>query len=728
MKKLFLIIALAMVLTGCTDYTDDINAINNRLDKLEKEIIPSISGQISAINTSLDNLKTMDKELKGYIDNLSSTATNLQEQINATNTEIDNKLAQIYATIEALKTKDSELNKIVTDLKSYVDNELSKTTDWANATFATLEQFNSLSIELTNLKTLLEEYKNSAADNLSNAISTLETSMKAWLGEQLSNYYTIAEVDAKITALQAAITEGDVSLQDELNELKSQLETTANEITVAYKKAIEEAINTNDGVINAKIANEIAAVNQRIDSEVATINAKITTLQAQVNKNTTDIAKLLARIQSVSYIPTYSDGKATVKHNDSTNQVTLDFEISPKDAVAELAKVWEKAVSVKAVYTQTRAISFIEMPIITFEADIENGVISVIASGENLSSDFFACMQEASARIAISDGNNSITSDYIPLVAKEIMPFNEIWYTSTDSGILMPYDSYGTEAFGAIILSNTYKNGKGVIKFNKAITSIGEHAFLLCNSLASITIPESVTSIGKEAFYECKGLTSVTIPDSVTEIGRLAFSGCSGLKSFYGKFASKDNRCLIVRGVLMGFAPAGLTSYTIPNNVTSIEKSTFYDYTNLTNIIIPDSVTEIGDYAFNYCSGLTSITLSKNITSIGYATFANCWSLLNITIPESVTEIGYSAFTNCRALTSITIPKNVNSIGEYAFNLCSGLTTVYCKPTTPPIGSSNMFNSNSSGRKIYVPASSTSAYKTARNWSNYASYIEGYNF
>lgn len=39
-----------------------------------------------------------------------------------------------------------------------------------------------------------------------------------------------------------------------------------------------------------------------------------------------------------------------------------------------------------------------------------------------------------------------------------------------------------------------------------------------------------------------------------------------------------------------------------------------------------------------------------------------------------------------------------------------------------------MFDSNASGRKIYVPRASVNAYKSAEYWKNYASYIVGYDF
>ena len=39
-----------------------------------------------------------------------------------------------------------------------------------------------------------------------------------------------------------------------------------------------------------------------------------------------------------------------------------------------------------------------------------------------------------------------------------------------------------------------------------------------------------------------------------------------------------------------------------------------------------------------------------------------------------------------------------------------------------------MFTYNASGRKIYVPAESVEAYKSAEGWSDYKSSIVGYNF
>jgi hypothetical protein len=97
--------------------------------------------------------------------------------------------------------------------------------------------------------------------------------------------------------------------------------------------------------------------------------------------------------------------------------------------------------------------------------------------------------------------------------------------------------------------------------------------------------------------------------------------------------------------------------------------------------------------------------------------------LANINIPEGVTKIESKTFYYCSRLESITIPEKVSEIGKQAFDNCSRLKDVYCKPTTPPTGSENMFKNNASNRKIYVPGASVSAYRAAQYWSDFADQI-----
>ncbi|MBQ4155550.1 MAG: leucine-rich repeat protein, partial [Clostridia bacterium] len=61
---------------------------------------------------------------------------------------------------------------------------------------------------------------------------------------------------------------------------------------------------------------------------------------------------------------------------------------------------------------------------------------------------------------------------------------------------------------------------------DKVVSSIADSAFMWCDSLTSVVIPEGVTTIGEFAFAGCPSLTSVTIPNSVQTLGTSSFDDC----------------------------------------------------------------------------------------------------------------------------------------------------------------------------------------------------------
>ena len=285
-----------------------------------------------------------------------------------------------------------------------------------------------------------------------------------------------------------------------------------------------------------------------------------------------------------------------------------------------------------------------------------------------------------------------------------------------------------------------------------SVTSIGNNAFMNCQSLTSVELGDNVIRIGIEAFYSCRSLTNVLIGDSVTFIDMFAFGYCTNLAN-----------------VEMG------------NSVTSIGANAFNNCSSLTSIEIPDSVTSIGSSAFDNCRSLTdvyytgtaaewaAISIGLNNTPLTNATRyyysetqptteGNFWRYVDgvptpwpeyvapshsvgleftsngdgtcyvsgigtctdtdVVIPpvspegDMVTSIGKYAFRYCSSLTCIEIPDSVTSIGYEAFKWCGSLTSVSIGDSVTSI-SSDAF-------------SDTGYYNDSSNWENGVLYIGKY--
>ena len=212
----------------------------------------------------------------------------------------------------------------------------------------------------------------------------------------------------------------------------------------------------------------------------------------------------------------------------------------------------------------------------------------------------------------------------------------------------------------------------------KSVTAIDDNAFICCDKLESVTIPNGVTEIGRNAFSGCTSLASITIPDSVAKIGECAFEGCTSLKNvvipagttyigdhafgFYEYIHGGNNeRWRKVDGFKINY-----TKNTYGHHYATMNG--FSDETCVVTGELEDGTMRIAKFASATSEyAIPSVINGKKVTEIGESAFSYCTQLTRVTIPDSVTKIGYEAFYECRSLKSITIPKNVNCIDGRAF-------------------------------------------------------------
>ena len=195
-----------------------------------------------------------------------------------------------------------------------------------------------------------------------------------------------------------------------------------------------------------------------------------------------------------------------------------------------------------------------------------------------------------------------------------------------------------------------------------------------------------MTSLGNYAFGDCPDLTSAYIPASVTSVGLALYQRSSKLTS-----------------IVVDPANPVYDSREGCNAVIETETNTLVSTCSKT--VIPGTVTAIGQSAY-----------SDNEYPAG-----------DFVIPEGITFVGQVAFAGCNNLVSLTLPSTLQEFGIYAFAFISSLTSVTSLALTPPTASYGQwlppFQSEGPDFKIYVPAESLEAYKSAVGWSTYADII-----
>ena len=479
----------------------------------------NISDVKADLEKAVKELQASDKANKDELIAAINTAKGkLLADLEAVKAEIEGKLANIDNAISDLKEKDAELEKRISGLEEYVDKEIKDAKDWATASFATLTQYggiveqiaginagiSGLKTSLTDLEARLtkkfaedldkavsdlkgeiadevaglgeridkevaditaayqaaisatrEDLEKAWAANLKTSIDDLEKSMKSWVNEKLTAYWTIEETKAALetqktdfeTQLEAQkvllkglidANTGDISKLKEalaeteknieantkaISDLRADLEKAKADITEAYNKAIEDAISALEGRLDTKLTNEIKAVNDRIDKIVSDWESRIKSCEDQVKAAIDKMNEALkdmgvdGKIQSVTYRPEYSDGVHNVYREDKAFR--MRFEIRPAEVVSKLnASNVKMQAYVDWGRGQWRAIDLT----VKENKPESNGVIAVKASVEAIKSSsatFFDAVWTYTtyAKLLIVDSEQGweISSAFVPL-------------------------------------------------------------------------------------------------------------------------------------------------------------------------------------------------------------------------------------------------------------------------------------------------------------------------
>ena len=203
------------------------------------------------------------------------------------------------------------------------------------------------------------------------------------------------------------------------------------------------------------------------------------------------------------------------------------------------------------------------------------------------------------------------------------------------------------------------------------VTRIGERAFMNCDSLTSVSLPESIERIEDSAFSSCYDLTEIRMPSKANHIGTGAFNSCKKLDSI----RIPEGVTILYYTTFWGCT--NLKSVILPNSLLTLENGVFVDCDSLSTITLPDSIVKIGNYTFGYCDALDSITIPASVTDVGTEPFGNCNKLKFLQVAEGNPK--YDSRDRCNAIietatnklvvgcAATTIPEGITTIGTYAF-------------------------------------------------------------
>ena len=197
------------------------------------------------------------------------------------------------------------------------------------------------------------------------------------------------------------------------------------------------------------------------------------------------------------------------------------------------------------------------------------------------------------------------------------------------------------------------------------VKEIKDGAFIGCDSIMLVTIPDTITTLSHNIFTDCHNILSVTIGKNVTEIKEYAFHNCRNLvevvnKSPYVTITKDESNGMVGINALsisnaeddyktcISFWDNGFIVFD-DGSYRRLMKSTGTDK----RVVIDSSFSAIHPYAFYENLDIVWLEVEGPLLSIGEYAFRNCAHLISVIFNDTIHEIGKDAFYHCYSLVEV---------------------------------------------------------------------------
>ena len=335
--SMFAIAGVTFAYTSCTDYSEDINKVDNRVDNVEGRLT-TVEGQVKNLETTTTQLKDAQAKTAAAISALETTLKELQTEHGDEVKKINDAIKALQGDMKALQDRTAAVEALIPTLATKKDleeaskktaEEIAKVNEALGALQGNLEtaqknitalqaKVSTLEGDVAGLKTAVEKAQK-AADDAQTAADKAQSDATLALGniealkKALGKYAEVGALESKIAALEKM----DSTLQADKFDTKDFGTFFAKELkdvigAYAEKGVLEAklaALDTKD----AELQDQITKLDAKVDKAVKELNDKITKLDEKVEQYKAELdARIDAvlgiiadRLSSIALVPQY---------------------------------------------------------------------------------------------------------------------------------------------------------------------------------------------------------------------------------------------------------------------------------------------------------------------------------------------------------------------------------------------------------------------------------------